>query len=223
MQPAEFYSRALNPAETNYPTHDKEMLAIIDCLKKWEPQLTGTRFETLTDHAPLTHWKTQRDLSPRQIRWNEVLSRFDTDIHYIPGIANSAADALSRYPYVQNNLIEGQANAVSIVEFDKAILESVKQSYRDDKLFGPVSASPSGYPLYKVTEGGLIFFEARLCIPSNDRTSRETLLQLYRDFRNHFGTDKTQKAVMKDYFWPWVTQDVKEYIRCCGWCAQNKS
>ena len=55
MTPAGFHSRAFRPAEFNYPTHDKEMLAIIDCLKKWEPQLSGTRFEILTDHAPLTH------------------------------------------------------------------------------------------------------------------------------------------------------------------------
>jgi hypothetical protein len=58
MRPASFHSRALNAAEKNYPTHDKEMLAIVDCLKKWEPQLSRLRFEVLTDHAPLTHWKT---------------------------------------------------------------------------------------------------------------------------------------------------------------------
>src|SRR5580704_13756799 len=104
MKPAAFHSRSLNEAERNYPTHDKEMLAIVDCLKKWEAELTGTRFEILTDHAPLQHWKTQKDLSDRQIRWNELLSKFDMDIRYIPGISNSAADALSRYPYVQRNI-----------------------------------------------------------------------------------------------------------------------
>jgi hypothetical protein len=105
------------------------MLAIIDCLKKWEPQLTGTRFETLTDHAPLTHWKTQRDLSPRQVRWNETLTRFDTDIRHIPGISNSATDALSCYPYAQapeltsrHNPISAHIDATSIVEFDEIIL-----------------------------------------------------------------------------------------------------
>ena len=97
---AGFHSRALNPTEKNYPTHDKEMLAIVDCLKKFEPQLIGTKFDILTDHAPLTHWKTQKDFSAWQIRWNETLSRFDADIHHIPGISNSAADALSRYSYV---------------------------------------------------------------------------------------------------------------------------
>src|SRR5262245_46154072 len=68
MRPARFHSRSLNSAEHNYLTHDKEMLAIIDCLKKWEPILTGTHFEILTDHAPLTHWKMQKDLLPQQIR-----------------------------------------------------------------------------------------------------------------------------------------------------------
>jgi RNase H-like domain found in reverse transcriptase len=79
------------------------MLAIIDCLKKFEPHLTGIKFDILTNHAPLTHWQTQREMSPRQIRWNETLTRFDANIQHIPGISNAAADALSRYPYVQPN------------------------------------------------------------------------------------------------------------------------
>ena len=92
MTPAGFHSRTFNPAQKNYPTHDKEMLAIVDCLKKFEPQLTATKFEIVTDHIPLTHWETQKDLSPRQILWNKTLSHFDAAIHHIPGISNSAAD-----------------------------------------------------------------------------------------------------------------------------------
>jgi len=63
-----FYSRQYRAAEFNYPTHEQEMLAIVECMKHWYPQLTGTRFEVLTDHAPLKYWKTQRDLSKRQAR-----------------------------------------------------------------------------------------------------------------------------------------------------------
>jgi hypothetical protein len=100
-RPIGFYSRQYRPAEVNYPTHEQEMLAIISCMKHWYPQLTGTHFTVLSDHAPLQYWKTQRDLSRRQIRWPDFLSNFDFDIKYIPGIINRAADALSRYPHAQ--------------------------------------------------------------------------------------------------------------------------
>jgi RNase H-like domain found in reverse transcriptase len=144
MVPAGFHSRAFNPAEKNYPTHDKEMLAIINCLKKFEPHLTGIKFDILTDHAPLTHWQTQKELSPRQIRWNETLTRFDTQMRHIPGISNSAADALSRYPYVQaKEEREGSTiSAVSLVEFDPEVLRLVRASYPNDGLFAPVIKNP---------------------------------------------------------------------------------
>ena len=222
MTPAGFHSRALNPAEKNYPTHDKEMLAIVDCLKKFEPQLTGTKFDILTDHAPLTHWKTQKDLSARQIRWNEVLSRFDAKIRHIPGITNSAADALSRYPYVQSS-DDLSVCAISIVEFDSTILNDVKNSYKDDRLFGPVIKNPERYPLFQFEEG-LIFFEGRLCIPTNDRASREKLLRTHHDHAgNHHAIDKTRKSIIIDYYWPGVQRDVESYVKSCPSCARNKS
>jgi hypothetical protein len=67
-KPIGFFSRQYRSAEVNYPTHEQEMLAVVECMKHWHPQLSGTQFEVLTDHAPLQFWKTQRDLSKRQIR-----------------------------------------------------------------------------------------------------------------------------------------------------------
>lgn len=52
MRPAVFRSLALNLAEKNYPTLNEKRLAVIDCLKKWEPQLSGVRFDILTDNVP---------------------------------------------------------------------------------------------------------------------------------------------------------------------------
>ena len=117
------------------------MLAIIDCIQKFAPQLTGIKFDILTDHAPLTHWKTQKDLSPRQVRWEEILSQFDAEIRHIPGITNSAADALSRYPYVQAHEAPSVC-AISIVEFDTDILGSIRDAHADDNLFRPVVRHP---------------------------------------------------------------------------------
>jgi hypothetical protein len=229
MVPAGFHSRAFSPAEKDYPTHDKEMLAIIDCLKKFEPHLIGVKFDILSDHAPLTHWQTQKELSPRQIRWNETLSRFDAKIQHIPGISNSAADALSRYPYVQPR--EGGEEAsngtslspISLVEFDPDILDSIRKCYPDDSLFAPVIKNPERYPLFQINDG-LIFFESRLCIPSNDRISREKLLKLHHDeLGNHFAVDKTRRSLMQDYYWPSIQKDVDLYTKSCVSCGRNKS
>src|SRR5436190_12990821 len=52
MVPAGFHSHTFNSAEKNYPTYDK-MLAIIDCLKKFKPHLTGIKFDILMDNCPL--------------------------------------------------------------------------------------------------------------------------------------------------------------------------
>jgi len=104
------------------------------------------------------------------------LTRFDTDIHHIPGISNSAADTLSRYPYAQdpekssaNEPITPFINATSIVEFDKNVLASIAKHYEDDGFFGPVIRNPERYPLYEFKDG-LIFFEGCLAIPANDRS-----------------------------------------------------
>ena len=33
--PVDFFTRKMLPAETNYPVHNKEMLAIVSALKEW--------------------------------------------------------------------------------------------------------------------------------------------------------------------------------------------
>ena len=200
------------------------MLAIIDCLKKFEPHLTGIKFDILTDHAPLTHWQTQKELSPCQMRWNETLTRFDTQIRHIPRISNSAADALSRYPYVQSkDGRESAISAISMAEFDPDILRSVCASYSKDGLFGPVIKNPEQYPLFQLIDG-LLFFEGRLCVPANDRESREKLLKLHHDeLGDHFAIDKTRRSLMGDYYWPGVQRDIELYIKSCVSCGRNKS
>jgi len=85
------------------------------------------------------------------------------NIHYISGISNSAADALSQYPYIQTS----DVNAVFTIKFDSSILSSVKDNYEEDLLFGSVIKNPGNYPLYEVRDR-LVFFEGRLCIPSKD-------------------------------------------------------
>jgi len=215
-RPIGFYSRQYRPAEANYPTHEQEMLAIISCMKHWYPQLTGAHFTVLSDHAPLQYWKTQRDLSKRQIRWLDFLSNFDFDIKYIPGITNKAADALSRYPYAQ-------VNAMTMFITDSKIRDEIRKSYREDSFFKPIIENPEQYPLYIIQDNGLMYLhDGRLCIPDS-KSTRELLLHQHHDNENHFGIGKSYQALSSRYFWPGLSKDVRKYTASCPQCLRNKS
>jgi transposase InsO family protein len=97
-RPVAYTSRKFTPAECNYTTGEQELLGLIHALKEWRCYVEGTPVTLITDHHPLTHLKTQPDLSRRQVRWMEFLSRFHFDIVYQRGVDNSVADPLSRHP-----------------------------------------------------------------------------------------------------------------------------
>jgi len=96
LQPIAFLSKKMADAETRYPVHEQELLAIIQALSAWRHYLHGSKFVVRTDHKSLQFFQTQPMLSGRQARWKDVLANFDFDIEYVEGKANVVADGLSR-------------------------------------------------------------------------------------------------------------------------------
>ena len=97
LQPIAFMSKNMSDAETRYPVHEQELLAIVSALTGWSHYLDGAvSVRVLTDHKSLVYFQTQPMLSGRQARWLETLSRFAFDIEYVKGATNVVADALSR-------------------------------------------------------------------------------------------------------------------------------
>ena len=97
--PVAYYSRKMIDAETRYPTHEGEMLAIDAAFKHWRHYLKGAQHTILvrTDHDSLKHFMTKKELNRRQARWAERLASFDFEIEYRQGKTNPA-DGLSRRP-----------------------------------------------------------------------------------------------------------------------------
>jgi hypothetical protein len=65
LHPLRYYSQKLNSVELNYDIHDKELLAIIKALSKWDTYCKSTphTINILSDHKNLEHWQTKRDLN----------------------------------------------------------------------------------------------------------------------------------------------------------------
>jgi len=100
IHPISFYSKTMQPAERNYDIYDKELLAVIQCLKEWRHHLEGAveQIKIITDHKNLEWFLTTKQLTRRQARWAEFIADFDLIIVYRPGKESGKPDALSRRP-----------------------------------------------------------------------------------------------------------------------------
>ncbi|XP_060089380.1 LOW QUALITY PROTEIN: uncharacterized protein K02A2.6-like, partial [Heteronotia binoei] len=99
--PVAYYSRTLTSAERNYAQIDKEALAIVAGVHKFNDYLYGRRFTIATDHKPLLGLlapdrQTPQILSQRVLRWNQFLNSYTYTLVHRAGKAMGHADALSR-------------------------------------------------------------------------------------------------------------------------------
>ena len=97
-----YASRGLSPAETRYPAHKLEFLALKWAVTdKLRDYLLGNKFTVWTDNNHLLYVMTSAKLDATGQRWVAALSNFDFTVKYKPGKSNAAADALSRKPLTE--------------------------------------------------------------------------------------------------------------------------
>lgn len=119
--PIAYESRKLNETERRYTVQEKEMTAVIHCLRTWRHYLLGSKFLVKTDNIATSYFQTQKKLSPKQARWQDFLAEFDYDLEYKPGKTNLVADALSR-----------KAELASITQLHGELLDMIKEGMSHD-------------------------------------------------------------------------------------------
>src|SRR6266480_1345724 len=92
-----FHSRKFTSQQTSYPTHNQELLAIVDACKHFQHILLRNYFNIITDNSSLKTLlsKLTNLLNNHQIHWIEILSPFDFEILHISRSKNIIADTLS--------------------------------------------------------------------------------------------------------------------------------
>jgi len=94
--PVAYASRKLKSSESAYATIEKECLAIVWAITKFQRYLYGNKFILETDHKPLTYLNTKRVTNARLMRWSLALQPYKFDMTAVSGKSNVGADYLSR-------------------------------------------------------------------------------------------------------------------------------
>ena len=98
LLPVAYSSRVLTSAEVSWPIYDLEHAAMLHATRAFRPYLLHRKWTVISDHQPLAHLLTQKELNLRQLRHLDHLSQFNFDIVYHPGKSMIFADPLSRPP-----------------------------------------------------------------------------------------------------------------------------
>ena len=96
--PVAYASRKLLKREQNYSTIERECLAIVWAVHKFEMYLFGREFIIQTDHHPLVYINRSKVMNKRIMGWAMYLQEFRFHIESIPGKLNYGPDFLSRIP-----------------------------------------------------------------------------------------------------------------------------
>ena len=97
--PVAFASRKLLPREVHYSTIERECLAIVWGVTKFQEYLYGAEFILETDHQPLQYLGKVQFQNGRLMRWALALQPYRFLLRAIHGRENVGADCLSRNPF----------------------------------------------------------------------------------------------------------------------------
>ncbi|KAK3027536.1 hypothetical protein RJ639_041727 [Escallonia herrerae] len=172
--PVAYESRKLNEAERRYTTDEKELLAVVHCLRVWRHYLLGSSFIVRTYNIAVSHFLSQSKLSSKQARWQELLAEFNFMLDYRAGSTNSVADALSRRAELDHVALMAM-NA--IVRADSRVAINIEKKTRK-----ALTRDPVAQQLLKLIESGktqqfwqedslLMAKGRRLCFNSRKRSS----------------------------------------------------
>ena len=242
-RPVGYMSTSLSPAERNYDTHDRELLAIIKALEQWRHFLQGTRYPVivLTDHANLQAFREAKDLNRRQARWMRYLVNFDLEITYRPGRESSVPDLLSRRIDHKTEDIKDdnkgevllpdrffkekhRINAISLSERHAPnLLRDIYLAQAADPLvlkFNMTKESetvPVGWSKHE----DIWCYRGKIYLPA---PLRQTVFRILHDDPSaaHPGRDAVMYSIRQNYYWPSLATDVPEWVQNCDKCQHIK-
>ena len=245
--------RELSHAETHYSTTEREALAVVDSIKRYQPYLFGKKFYVHTDHGSLSWLMSVKDPTGRLARWALRLQQYDSDIIHRPGITNGNADALSRRCYsstVSSPTLASIDFPVAVLgdacpppstlydlqrkDLDLAVIIAYLESSELPTSDSKASALLLSIDSFYLDANGILCHlwstgkrrVKSLCtqVVIPSSLCHELLVALHDDpTSGHLGPDKTYEKVRLQYYWPGMYKDVEHWCHSCVDCAMKRT
>ena len=192
---------------------------IAECLKHWRLYLAGSPHKIIvhTDHANLTYWHQPQKISRHVARQVVKLEEYNIKLQHVLGKNNGQADALSRRP----DYDQGTANNQNVTVLpDKLFIQALTSQdlEQDEEILKP------WIDPHKLKQISGTWWKGNQLMITADMPSRCTIVQMHHDppAYGHPGISRTTELVARRYWWPRMTQDVKDYVKGCTDCQRNK-
>jgi hypothetical protein len=226
-RPIAYVSQKLSLTQKKYTVTEQECLAAIICLKKFRPYVEGQEFQIITDHASLKWLMSQSDLNNRLARWSLKMQGYNFTIDHRKGKDHVVPDALSRTHSIDEITeleiippVDLESPAFQSEEYQNLVktVESNSNSILNLKILDNNIFRKN---LVKNDENPLEINSWKLWLP------RELIVDVIREAHDsatsvHGGIHKTLEKIQREYYWPKMYQDVREYINNCSICKETK-
>ena len=166
-------------------------------------------------------------------------------LKYVLGSKMGKADSLSRRPdweikverdnenktLVKPEWLEVQrTEGVEVIIEGVDLLEKVRQlRVKDNEVIKVVEEmKQTGVKMLKDKKqqevDGIMYKEEKVYVPKDDKLRAE-IIRLYYNIpvEEHRGQQKTIELVTRNFWWPGVTKEVKQYVEECNSCQRNKN
>lgn len=239
-QPVAYASRALTPTEQRYAQIEKEMLAMVFALEKFNIYTYGRPVVVHTDHKPLeTILRKPLIKAPKRLQAMMLrLQKYDISAMYLQGKHMYLADTLSRsflpekqgqedgedieYIHMTQFLPISERRMTSIKEATEKddtlqlLKRTIMDGWPEDKqLLSPLLGAY--YPLRDelTVADGVILRGNRVVIPFG---LRKTLKESIHS--SHLGINGCQRRARECLYWPNMSTDIKDIVSQCSICRE---
>jgi hypothetical protein len=216
-----FESIKLKERERLYASHDLELEAIVNTLKKWRHYLMGKRFELRKNHNCLKYLFDQPTLNARHSRWLEFLCEYDFDVEHIKGKENKVDDALNRRVHelhvttISMYLMDLKGKISENEKVDLQYMELVTKLQQ-----GKMQQKDENYEL---GIDGIILYINIFYVTNYSELKSVILKEMHNVFyAGHLGCQKTISVVKSQYYWLGMKREIVEYIDKCLECERVK-